>query len=302
MSTHYDAWPELPYNQFQSTSHLLHMASQIMGKLKLATPFEPYWSNVGLWLTTRGITTGLIPCDKGCFAVSIDFVAHEVVCTTTWNKMEKFILTSMSVAQFTKTLFQVLNHLQVNASINMKPQEQLNPVLFNEDNVRCQYDELLANAWWRILINSEKIMQRYHARFNGYTPAIALMWGTFDLRDARYYGDSIPTTGPNAGYIRRNAMNTAQVEAGWWHGNSAYQRPAYYSFMYPAPVGFELEKVSPEQAYWNADLGEFILDYDVVRQSKNPENTLFTFFESTYAAGAQLAGWPNKLIGPGRPI
>jgi Family of unknown function (DUF5996) len=40
-------------------------------------------------------------------------------------------------------------------------------------------------------------------------------------------------------------------------------------------------------------LGEFLLMYDVVRLSANPENTLLDFLQSTYEAAANLGKWPR---------
>jgi hypothetical protein len=160
----------------------------------------------------------------------------------------------------------------------------------------------LANAWFRILVSSYRVLQRYHARFTGSTPFVGLMWGTFDFRDARYLQTKVKIEGDNAGYIRRNAMDVTQVEAGWWCGDERYPRPAYFSFLYPQPEGIEHAKIKPDKARWENSLGEFILDYDDVRSSKDPESELFAFFESTYACEAAKAGWESELIGTGKPV
>ena len=47
----------------------------------------------------------------------------------------------------------------------------------------------------------------------------------------------------------------------------------------------------PAAAYYNRDLNEFILPYEAVRRSASPSADLTAFLESTYAAGADLAGW-----------
>lgn len=300
----YQAWPELPYEKFAPTAHLLHMAAQAIGKLKLRTPFEPQWANVPLWITGNGLTTGPIPYDSGIFSVDMDLIHHRIICTASWGDVTQFELKSMSVAEFTQLFLNSLRDIGVNVTLNMKPQEIPNPILFDKDTEKCPYDAELVNAWWRILVSSYRTMQRYHAEFSGKTPQIGLMWGTFDLRDARYkVGAAVPTTGKNAGYLRRNAMDEAQVEAGFWHGNPAYTRPAYFSFTYPQPSGIENATVKPDAARWEKNLGLFILDYDDVRTAKDPENTLLSFLESTYKVGAEeLAGWDHKLIGSGKPI
>ena len=48
-------------------------------------------------------------------------------------------------------------------------------------------------------------------------------------------------------------------------------------------------------------MGEFLFDYDDLRQSKDPDGDLLSFFESTYKAGAERAGWHPNLVGSGRP-
>lgn len=297
-----DNWPELPYEKFASTAHLLHMCAQVLGKLKLHTPFEPHWANVPLWLNCRGLSTGMIPYHNGAFSLEMDLINQKIRGENTEGKTWNFNLRSMSVAELTQHIFHYLKSMDIHLTINPKPQEVPNPILFHEDTQERSYHGELALTWWRILVNTSLVLQKYHARFRGITPNVGLMWGTFDLRDARYKGISIPTTGPNAGYIRRNAMDDAQVEVGFWHGNEAYPKPAYFSFTYPKPDGLEKASIEPNEARWNDKLGEFILDYEDIRRSPHPEKDLLAFFTSTYEAGAKMARWDSKLIGSEKAV
>ena len=52
----------------------------------------------------------------------------------------------------------------------------------------------------------------------------------------------------------------------------------------------------------DAKLGEFVLDYDDVRLANDPEAALLAFLDSTYAAGASLAGWDPAWVCPGLPL
>jgi Family of unknown function (DUF5996) len=298
----YEAWPKLSYRDFESTSYLLHMGMQVIGKLKLTTPFEPQWANVPFWINGRGLTTGPISYQTGIFTVNLDLIAHKVTCSTSWEFVGEFNLDSMSVSEFTQAVFKLLSQAGINIEINPVPQEIPNPIPFYEDIKQRTYSRALANAWWRILVSSYRIMQKYHAQFTGKTPPIGLMWGTFDLRDARYQGIAVSTTGPNAEYIRRNAMNETQIEAGWWSGNAGYPRPAYYSFTYPQPEGIEQSQIKPASARWDNAMKLFILDYDNIQSSKTPENDLLMFLESTYKAGSKLANWEANLLGSGKPV
>ncbi|HEV2956637.1 MAG TPA: DUF5996 family protein, partial [Xanthobacteraceae bacterium] len=54
--------------------------------------------------------------------------------------------------------------------------------------------------------------------------------------------------------------------------------------------------VAPEGAYFDQRLGEFLLPYEVVQKSNEPEATLMAFLESTYRAAADLAGWDRDAL------
>lgn len=206
----------------------------------------------------------------------------------------------MSVAKFVEQIFDILSKAGIKASINLKPQEVPNAIPFDRDTLPRPYDAALVNAWWRILLSTQRVMQIFRGRFKGKTQPIGLMWGTLDIRDVRYNGKpALP--GEKADYIRRNAMNEELIEMGWWSGSAAYPKPAFYSFTYPQPKEIEHAKVCPAGARWEPTMGEFLLDYDDLRKSEDPDGDLLSFFESTYNAAAERAGWDPHLVGSGRP-
>ena len=296
----HNPWPPLSYSEFAATQHLLHMGLQAVGKLKLEEPFEPQWAEVPLLLTSRGLTTGLIHYSGGAYEVTVDLISHQVGCSTSWGSSGGYDLTSMSVAEFVEQLFDILGKAGIHASINLKPQEVPNAIPFDQDALRRPYDATLVNAWWRILLSTQRVMRIFHARFNGKTQPIGLMWGTLDIRDVRYNGKPVPP-GAKTDYIRRNAMNEELIEVGWWAGSVAYPKPAFYSFTYPQPREIEHAEVIPASARWEPAMSEFLLDYDDLRKSKDPDGDLLSFFESTCQAGAERAGWDPHLVGSGRP-
>ena len=293
-------WPELSYEAFAPTMHLLHMGLQMVGKLTLLKPFEPQWANAVLGLTSTGLTTGPIPWQGGSFTVNADFSRHEIGVTTSWGTIGGFSLGPMSVAGWHERFFGALAGAGVAVTINERPQEVAGPVPFPQDSAPRPYDHALVEAWSQAMHTSAGVMERYRACFSRKTPPIGLMWGTFDLRDMRLGGTPVPLD-PDPGYIGRNAMDEDLVEAGWWPGSEAHPRPAYYSFTHPKPEGIERVDPEPGAARWDTTLGEFLLDYDDVRAAGDPEAALLAFLDSTYAAGASLAGWDAAWICPGRP-
>jgi Family of unknown function (DUF5996) len=295
-----DRWPHLSYPDFAATQYLLHMGLQVLGKLKLEEPFQPQWAEAPLWLTGQGLTTGPIPYADGAYEIRTDFVSHQVECITSWGFSARFGLEPMSVARLATLIFDLLHRAGVEVSINLKPQEVPNPVPFDQDETGRPYDSALVNRWWRILLSTKRVMQVFQGRFQGKTQPIGLMWGTLDIRNVLYNGNPA-SPGMNADYIRRNAMNAELIEMGWWSGNVTYPKPAFYCFTYPQPNGIEKARVSPPGSRWEPAMGEFLWDYDDLCNSTHPDEDLLSFFESTYQAGATLAGWDPELVGSGKP-
>lgn len=295
-----DLWPALSYPAFEPTRYLLHMALQAVGKLKLAEPFQAQWAEVPLWLSARGLTTGPIPYGGSVYEVRTDFISHEVQWLTSSGASGRLPLGPTSVATFVDSFLGQLRLAGIDAAINLMPQEVANPIPFNEDTQQRPYDRDLVDAWWRALLGARRVLQVFQGRFTGKTQPIGLMWGTFDIR-AAFYSGKPASPAANSGFIRRNAMNAELMEMGWWSGDTAYPKPAFYAFTYPQPPGIENAKIGPSAARWDAAMGEFLLDYDDLRQSSHPDGDLLAFLESAYNAGATAAGWDARLLGSGRP-
>src|SRR4051794_41888907 len=84
MSESTSASPELPVAQWVDTRDALQLMTQVVGKVRLAnTPLMNHWWNVVLYVSARGLTTGLIPyADKG-FSIDFDFIDHQLIVATT---------------------------------------------------------------------------------------------------------------------------------------------------------------------------------------------------------------------------
>ncbi len=297
----YDPWPVLSGPAFAPTRHFLHMVLQAVGKLKLSQPFQAQWAEVPLWLNARGLTTGPIPYARGAYEVRADFVTQQLHWLTSEGKSGCLAFGPTSVAAFVDGLLKGLRNAGIDASINMKPQEIPDPIPFDEDTQPRAYDPAQVATWWRILLSVQRLMQAFQGRFTGKTQPIGLMWGTFDIR-LPFYSGKPAQPAPDSGFIRRNCMNVELMEMGWWPGDGSYPRPAFYAFTYPQPSGIERAKIGPNAARWDATMGEFLLDYDDLRQCAHPDGALLEFFASTYAAGANAAHWDPSLLGTGRTV
>ena len=96
--------------------------------------------------------------------------------------------------------------------------------------------------------------------------------------------------------MTQEAYSHEVSSCGFWPGGGAIPYPAFYSYAYPEPAGFSEARVKPDTAFYSTDLHEFILPYDVVRQSASPDETLLDFLQTTYEAAANLANWDRTSL------
>lgn len=290
-----DIWPALPLEEWKPTYHNLHMWTQIVGKVRLElTPRTNHWWNVPLYVTARGLTTSPIPYGKDAFEIAFDFIDHKLLIDRCDGLQRSLPLEPRTVAEFYKEFMSMLHGMGIDVSIYPKPVEVPNPVPFAEDQMYKAYDADAAYRCWRILLTCDSVFKKFRARFVGKSSPVHFFWGSFDLAVTRFSGRRAPER-PGADAITREAYSHEVISAGWWPG-SGIDGPAFYSYTAPEPVGLAGAKVRPESASYSAELKEFLLMYDDVRQASNPEQALLEFLESTYEAGAALAGWPREEL------
>jgi Family of unknown function (DUF5996) len=102
---------------------------------------------------------------------------------------------------------------------------------------------------------------------------------------------------PNLGdWVAREAYSHEVSSCGFWPGNGGFGKPAFYAYAYPEPKGFADAPLRPKAATFDPNLHEFVLDYDSVRASATPDQTLLEFFQSTYEAAADAAKWDRAAL------
>ena len=83
---------------------------------------------------------------------------------------------------------------------------------------------------------------------------------------------------------------------GFWPGGGGADYAAFYSYAYPAPMGFGEFAIKPQAASFSEALGEFLLPYDAVRSAADPDAALLAFLASTYQAAAHCADWDRAAL------
>src|SRR5919206_599739 len=235
-----ERWPPLPWDAWKDTCETLHMWTQIVGKVKLElAPFLNELWQVGFHLTSRGMTTGFIPTGDRVFDATFDFIDHNLVVATSDGRLKAMPLMPRSVAGFYAEFMSVLRSLDIDVTINTTPVETPITIACDQNDVHASYDADYVHRFWRILVQTEKVLQRYRSSFAGKSSPILFYWGSFDLNEARYSGKPAP---PPEGMPRffQLAEDEENVACGFWPGNPnaagiAFEEPAFYSYTYPAP-------------------------------------------------------------------
>lgn len=296
-----EQWPSLPLEKWQDTCSTLHLWMQIVGKVRLSqTPWTNHSWHVPFYLTSRGLTTSPIPCGERLFSIDFDFIAHRLLVSLDNGEGRELPLRPQTVADFHAEFFDALGGLGLKVTIHGKPNEIEEAIPFTEDRTHGSYDPDYANRFWRVLLQSDRVLKQFRAGFLGKCSPVHFFWGSFDLAVTRFSGRPAP---PHPGgvpnlpdRIAREAYSHEVSSAGFWPGGGPHPFPLFYSYAYPQPDRFPEAAVRPQEAFYSAELREFVLPYEAVCQAKAPDEALLSFLVDTYQAAAELGGWDRRAL------
>jgi hypothetical protein len=294
-------WPSLPSVDWTDTLETLHLWTQVVGKIRMGqAPWLNHSWSVTLYPTATGLGTSLVPYGGEGFELDFDFLRDELVLSTTTNERRVIDLAPRSVADFHAAVLEAMESVGMPVSIHPIPCELPDVIPFPEDTEHAAYVGSHARTLWRSLLDTTRVMNRFRAGFRGKSSPVHFFWGSFDLAVTRFSGRPAPPHGggiPNFPLdVAREAYSHEVTSVGFWPGNREAPDPIFYAYAYPAPAGFAEAMVSPPEAFWLADLGEFVLPYAAVAGADDPDGMLLSFFESTHAAAAGLAGWDREAL------
>jgi hypothetical protein len=297
----HEGWPAIPYGDWAPTCEALHRFSQILGKYRLAhTPWINHSWHATLYITPRGLTTGVIPDGERAIWIEFDLFDKAVVAGCDSGRRERFALEPMSVAQFLERARAAVEVLGGRFDIHGRPNELPDNTPFVEDQERRPWDGEAVLRFHRALLSIEHVLQRFRTGFLGKASPVHLFWGAFDLAVTRFSGRPAPLHPggiPNLpDSVTREAYSHEVSSAGFWAGGFGVDEAMFYSYAYPTPRGFSEWPVGPRAAHWDASLGEFLLPYEAVRKSDDPEGTLMSFLRSTYDAAAETGDWDRAAL------
>ena len=283
-------WPALDYESWKDTYATLHMWMQVVGKVALAlAPHLNHSWGIAFQFTARGLATRTLAHGERTFTMEFDFIAHNLVIRVSDGTMRTIALAPQSVADFYRSVMDALAEMNLPVEIWAMPVEIPDPIRFDRDTVHHSYDPEAASRVWRILSQVERVLNVCRSRFVGKCSPVHFFWGAFDVAVTRFSGRlAPPREGPA---FMREAYSHEVISHGFWPGSGPVLEAAFYAYAVPEPEGLKEAAVQPAAAYYHRELGEFILPYEAVRTSADPDRAIQLFVDSTYEQAATLARW-----------
>ncbi len=294
-------WPDLPLAAWSDTCDTLQLWTQIVGKVRIAlTPLINHWWNATFHVTARGLAAPAMPYRGRTLDVAFDFVQHRLDIETSDGRAEALELKPMAVADFYAAFMAALRRLGIDVHIWTMPSEIENAIPFEKDRTHAQYDPVHVQKFWQAVVQADRVMTEFRARFLGKASPVHFFWGSFDLAVTRFSGRTAPppqSVTPNvASRVMAEAYSHEVSSCGFWPGNGGYGRAAFYVYAYPEPEGYGDARLKTAGGFYDKNVGQFILPYDAVREAGDPDALLLGFLQETYAAAADLAKWDRKAL------
>jgi len=291
-------WPKMPaYDQWSATCDTLHAHTQVLGKLAVAlAPPEPELQHAALRLTARGWETLPLPAPdgSGALVVGLDLRAHEAFVEHSAGGSERVALAGeRAVGAVTRTLLAAIATLGGAVEINPTPQEVPWSTPLDEDQEHASYEPEHVSRYFAAATRAALVLAEFRAPYRGRSTPVNAWWGSFDLAVNLFSGARADP--PSQDFIMRNAMDAQEVAVGWWPGDARYARPAFYAYAHPAPDGFAAASLEPTSARWEAQLGEYVFDWDDARAEADPHAAAVAFAGSAFRHACEVCDWDPAL-------
>jgi hypothetical protein len=269
----------------------------VLGKLAaVLAPPEPELQHAALRLTARGWETAPLPAPdgSGALVVALDLRTHQAVVEHSDGRVERVALApDRSVGEVTRAVLEAVRALGGAVEIATAPQEVPWSVPLDKDEEHARYDAATVAAYFAAATHAALVLAAFRAPYRGRSTPVNAWWGSFDLAVNLFSG--LPADPPSRDFIMRNAMDAQEVAIGWWPGDSRYGKAAFYAYAHPAPDEFAGATISPAAARWEASLGEYILDWDDVRTSPDPQAVALEFARSVFRHACAACEWDPAL-------
>jgi len=288
-------WPSLSYAAWSDTCDTLHAHAQIVGKIAVAlAPPEPQLQHAALQLSARGWETRLLPTPNGSGGIvaALDLHNHETVVEHTDGRVRRIALTpDRPVGDVTRAVIAATRELVGAFPFDPTPQEVSWTVPLDEDEEHKRYDPEQVATYLEAAAHAALALSAFRAPYRGRSTPVNAWWGSFDLAVDLFSGRS--TEPPSDDFLSRNSLDAQHFALGWWPGDPRHERAAFFAYVHPAPEGFSDLELS--LGGWSAQLGEYILYVDELRQTDDPHDAVLEFGRTIFRHACAVCDWDMGL-------
>jgi hypothetical protein len=165
-------------------------------------------------------------------------------------------------------------------------------VPLDADAEHATYDTGQVARYLAAATRAALVLAAFRAPFRGRSTRVNAWWGSFDLAVNLFSGHGAEP--PSGDFIMRNAMDIQEVALGWWPGDPRYPRAAFYAYAHPAPDGFADAALGLGR--WDAQLGEYVLDWNDVVASPDPHAVALEFARAAFRHACTVCDWDPALL------
>ncbi|HEY2636179.1 MAG TPA: DUF5996 family protein, partial [Solirubrobacteraceae bacterium] len=198
-----------------------------------------------------------------------------------------------AVGDVTREVLDAVRALAGPVEIDPTPQEVAWTVPLDADDEHATYEAVQVADYFAAATQVALVLAAFRAPYRGRSTPVNAWWGSFDLAVNLFSG--APAAPPADDFIMRNAMDAQEVAVGWWPGGAGHDDAAFYAYAHPAPEGFAEGDLAPAAARWDAQLGEFVLDWADVRTATDPRGAALAFARSAFQHACLVCGWDPTL-------
>jgi hypothetical protein len=183
-------WPELSVERDHETLSILHLAAQMLGKIRVAhAPWMNHGWHVALQPNARGLAAMPTAASGGrTFTLTIDLCRHAMVLWVSDGSREEVPLNAGSVAALHRRLVAILDLHELPSSFNGVPSEIEDPVPFAEDNRPRDYDRDSAERFRGALAAMLPLFANSAPASCGKASPVHFWWGASIWRSAAFPG------------------------------------------------------------------------------------------------------------------
>ena len=237
-------WPELSVERDHETLAILHLAAQMLGKIRVAhAPWMNHGWHVALQPNARGLSTLPTAASGGrTFTLTLDLCRHAIVLWVSDGSREEVPLNAGSIAALHRRLSPCSTGTACRrvstAGRTRSPMRSRSPRTTRRATTTANSAARFREALAAML----PVFARFRAGFAGKASPVHFWWGSFDLAVSRFSGRKAP---PHPGgmpglpdRIAREAYSHEVASAGFWAGGVTAAEPFFYSYIYPEPDGY----------------------------------------------------------------